>query len=147
MLMTCDNNVCTFNDMFTCEHMYTCDDVLYGSIFPFINMAAVFSLSSSEFSDQLLLLTLPPVGWRLEEKRGRVFSFCPSCQSVMFLSCCEQKITKTSTEKFDSSAVQSGCLQYNTTVHHTNPYSEGQRSQSHLSLLLLLLLFLLQFLQ
>ena len=34
-----------------CYCVFTCDDVLYGAILPFVNMAAVFSLSSSELSD------------------------------------------------------------------------------------------------
>lgn len=61
---TCDDN------MFTYEDVFTCDDVFYGSVLPFVNMPAVFSLFSSELSDQLLLLPLPPVRRRLEGKRG-----------------------------------------------------------------------------
>lgn len=43
----------------------TCDDVLNGAVLPFVNVAAVFSLPSSELSDQLLLLPLAFVAWRL----------------------------------------------------------------------------------
>lgn len=54
------------DDMLICDHnMFTCDDVLYCAVLPFVNMTAVFSLSSSQFSEKLLLLPFPPVGRRL----------------------------------------------------------------------------------
>lgn len=84
-MYTCAHSVFTCVDcvftcveiMFACHNsVFTCDDVLYGSILPFVNMAAIFSLSASELSDQLLLLSLPPVGGRLERRRDRVQSVC-----------------------------------------------------------------------
>lgn len=45
--------------------MFTCYDILDSAVLPLINMAAVFSLAPSELCDQLLLLPLPSVGWRL----------------------------------------------------------------------------------
>lgn len=67
-------NMCLPVNMFffTCEHVFTCDDVLNGAVLPFINMATVFSLSSSELCEQLLLLPLPPVGGRLGEEGENV---------------------------------------------------------------------------
>lgn len=69
------------DDLFICDHtmftydaIFTCNDVFYGAVLAFINMAAVFSLSASELSDQLLLLPLPLVRWRLK-RRKRIIVF------------------------------------------------------------------------
>lgn len=43
----------------------TCDDVLDGAVLPFVNVPAVFALLPSELRDQLLLLPLAFVRWRL----------------------------------------------------------------------------------
>lgn len=43
----------------------TCDDVLNGSIFAFIDVSAVFDLFFLELLDQLLLLPLVLMRWRL----------------------------------------------------------------------------------
>lgn len=57
-------------------HQFTCDDVLDGSILPFIHMSVVFSLPPSELSKQFLLLSFSFVWWRLKRGRdgSRVFS-------------------------------------------------------------------------
>lgn len=44
----------------------TCDDVLDGSIFALVDVSAVFHLFLLELLDQLLLLPLVLVRWRLE---------------------------------------------------------------------------------
>ena len=45
----------------------TCDDVLDGSIFALIDVPAVFHLLLLELLDQLLLLPLVLMRWRLQE--------------------------------------------------------------------------------
>lgn len=68
--LSCSSPI-TVSSGVTCGDVFTCDDVLDGSILSFVNMATVFSLFSSELCEKLLLLPLAPVGGRLEKEGGR----------------------------------------------------------------------------